>query len=67
MTDSTLLYKEMAGIAEFLPEPPSPGDFQNALVRAFEDHFGVDFRLRGRDYDLGVLTNGYPSAINRSL
>jgi lipoate-protein ligase A len=42
LPDTAMLEKEMAGVAEFLPQRPSLEEFQNTLVRAFEDYFSVE-------------------------
>jgi len=39
------LEKEMAGVAEFMPQRPSLEEFRSALIRAFQDHFSIDFVL----------------------
>ena len=45
LPDSTALHEEMAGVAEFLPERPSLERLRSAFVRAFQDHFLVEFVL----------------------
>jgi len=49
MTDTTLLHKEMAGVAEFMPERPTPQELMAALIEAFQEHFGIEFQLRTTD------------------
>jgi hypothetical protein len=49
MTETESLYREMAGIAEFLPERPTVALLTNALVGSFQDQFGVEFRRREND------------------
>jgi len=39
------LEKEMAGVAEFMPQRPSLEEFRSAFIRAFQDHFSIDFVL----------------------
>jgi hypothetical protein len=46
MTDPGILYEEMAGIAEFLPERPTIEAFIGALIAGFQTRFPVDFRRR---------------------
>lgn len=46
MTDAAVLYEEMAGIAEFLPERPSMEVFTGALIAGFQSRFPVEFRRR---------------------
>jgi lipoate-protein ligase A len=45
MTDSGLLYQEMAGLSEFLTQRPSIQDMTAALVRGFQNRFGIEFLL----------------------
>jgi len=40
-----LLDKEMAGLAEFLPERPTLEELRGAFIRAFQDYFSVEFML----------------------
>jgi len=42
LPDTAMLEKEMAGVAEFLPQRPRLEEFRNAFVRAFEDYFSVE-------------------------
>jgi len=49
MTETESLYREMAGIAEFLAERPTVVELTNALIGSFQDQFGVDFRRREND------------------
>lgn len=46
MSDSSLLYAEMAGIAEFLPERPSIERLTEALIAGFRTRFGIAFQPR---------------------
>jgi len=46
MSDSSILYDEMAGIAEFLAERPSIEDLMEALISGFRSRFGVEFQPR---------------------
>jgi len=39
------LEKEMAGVAEFMTQRPSLEEFRSAFIRAFQDHFSIDFVL----------------------
>jgi lipoate-protein ligase A len=49
MTETESLYREMAGIAEFLAERPTVALLTNALIGSFQDQFGVEFRRREND------------------
>ena len=49
MEETGSLYREMAGIAEFLPERPSIAVLINALIGSFQDRFGAEFRRRDGD------------------
>jgi lipoyl(octanoyl) transferase len=44
--DLAALKREMAGLAEFMPERPSMGQLRSTLIRAFQDHFSIEFRPR---------------------
>jgi hypothetical protein len=46
MADSAVLYEEMAGLAEFLPERPSIEKLADALVAGFRKRFNAEFRPR---------------------
>ena len=46
MTESESLYREMAGIAEFMSERPTLALLTNALIGSFQDQFGVEFQRR---------------------
>jgi lipoyl(octanoyl) transferase len=46
MADSSVLYDEMAGVAEFLPERPSLEDLTEALLAGFRKRFDIEFRPR---------------------
>jgi lipoate-protein ligase A len=45
LPDVAALEQEMAGVAEFLPAPPSPERLCNAFIRAFQDYFSIEFML----------------------
>jgi lipoate-protein ligase A len=45
LPDAGLLEAEMAGVAEFLPERPSLEHLRGAFIRAFQDHFSIEFVL----------------------
>jgi lipoate-protein ligase A len=49
LRDASSLEREMAGVAEFLPVRPSVEQFTGAFVRAFQDSFSIEFRLRNSD------------------
>jgi len=49
MAETDSLYREMAGIAEFLPERPTVALLTNALIGSFQDQFGMEFRRRDND------------------
>jgi lipoate-protein ligase A len=49
MTETDSLYREMAGLAEFLDERPSVGFLTNALIGSFQDRFDMEFRRRDSD------------------
>jgi lipoate-protein ligase A len=66
LENAGLLYREMAGLAEFLPERPDLKCLQEALISAFQDHFGIQFQKRVNEYSQGVLTNEYPFVIKMS-
>jgi hypothetical protein len=46
MADSSLLYDEMAGLAEFLPERPSIEKLTEVLIAGFQTRFGIEFQPR---------------------
>ena len=46
LQDVRLLDIEMAGCAEFLPERPKLQELSGAVMRAFQDHFDVEFAFR---------------------
>jgi lipoyl(octanoyl) transferase len=48
MTDSSVLYEEMAGLAEFLPKRPSVKELIDALLTGFRTRFQVDFHQESR-------------------
>ena len=45
LADAGLLSREMAGVAEFLAERPTPERLRDALIAAFQDYFSVAFML----------------------
>jgi lipoate-protein ligase A len=49
MPDAAILYDEMAGLGEFLPERPSLAQLTNAFITSFQERFGIEFRLRDSD------------------
>ncbi|HYR91656.1 MAG TPA: lipoate--protein ligase family protein [Terriglobia bacterium] len=49
LPDASTLEREMAGVAEFLPERPSIEQLTGAFSRAFQDYFSIDFRIRNSD------------------
>jgi len=49
MAETGSLYREMAGLAEFLPERPSLAILTNALIGSFQDRFVMEFRRRDCD------------------
>ena len=46
MNETESLYREMAGIVEFLPQRPSISVITRHFVASFEDTFGIEFRQR---------------------
>lgn len=48
-TDAASLEHEMAGVSEFLPERPTLEQFMGTFIRAFQDHFAIEFRIRNSD------------------
>jgi len=49
LSDASILRDEMAGFTEFLPEKPPREELTGAFIRAFQEHFSIDFRLRNSD------------------
>jgi lipoyl(octanoyl) transferase len=49
LPDASPLEREMAGVAEFLPERPAIEQLTGAFTRAFQDYFSIDFRIRNSD------------------
>jgi lipoate-protein ligase A len=45
LADPAALESEMAGVAEFLTERPSIERLRDIFVRAFQDHFSIEFML----------------------
>jgi lipoate-protein ligase A len=48
MADSSILYEEMAGLAEFLPERPALRDILEALSKGFRTRFDIEFQQESR-------------------
>ena len=46
MRDIKTLKREMAGVAEFLPQRPSLDQFRSVFIRAFQEYFSIEFRAR---------------------
>jgi lipoyl(octanoyl) transferase len=49
LEDSSLLDREMAGLAEFLAERPTAEELTGTFVRAFQARFSIEFQLRNSD------------------
>jgi hypothetical protein len=49
LEDSSLLDREMAGLAEFLTERPTIEQLTGTFVRAFQDQFYIEFQFRNSD------------------
>jgi lipoate-protein ligase A len=49
LPDASPLEREMAGVAEFLPERPTIEQLTGAFTRAFQDYFSIEFRIRNSD------------------
>jgi lipoyl(octanoyl) transferase len=49
LEDSTLLDREMAGVAEFLAERPTIEQLTGAFIRAFQESFSIELQLRNSD------------------
>jgi lipoyl(octanoyl) transferase len=49
LEDPSFLDREMAGIAEFLPERPTIEQLTGIFTRAFQDSFSIEFRIRNSD------------------
>ena len=45
LADTASLEREMAGIAEFLPDRPTLEQLQQAFAHAFQDYFSIKFML----------------------
>jgi lipoate-protein ligase A len=59
LADRSSLEREMAGVVEFLSKRPSMEQFSGAFVRAFQDHFSIEFaNSKPPDY---VCANGLRS------
>jgi lipoate-protein ligase A len=46
LADSRILDREMAGVAEFLADRPTIGQFRAAFIEAFQGYFSIEFRLQ---------------------
>jgi lipoate-protein ligase A len=46
LPDSEPLKREMAGVAEFLPERPTIERLRGAFMRAFQENFSIEFHIR---------------------
>ena len=46
MSDTETLRREMAGVADFLPERPPVEAFRRTFVHAFQNYFSIEFRPR---------------------
>src|SRR5437867_4734458 len=49
LPDASPLEREMAGVAEFLPERPTSEELTGSFTRAFQDYFCIEFRIRNSD------------------
>ena len=49
LEDASLLEQEMAGVGEFLPERPTIEQLTGAFIRAFQERFSIEFRIRNSD------------------
>ena len=49
LEDSSLLDREMAGLAEFMAERPSIEQLTGTFIRAFQERFSIEFHLRNSD------------------
>jgi len=49
LPDASPLEREMAGVAEFLPERPTSEELTGLFTRAFQDYFCIEFRIRNSD------------------
>jgi lipoate-protein ligase A len=49
LPDAASLELEMAGMAEFLRQRPTIEELSGAFIRAFQEHFSVEFRVRDTD------------------
>lgn len=49
MPDASFLEREMAGVAEFLPERPTAEQLTGAFIRGFQEYFSIDFQVRNSD------------------
>src|SRR5438445_1779475 len=45
LPDAASLEREMAGVAEFLPERPTIEELTGSFTRAFQDYFCIEFRI----------------------
>jgi len=51
LSDTDILRREMAGVAEFLPKRPGIEEFRTAFIRGFQEFFIVDFHARSHPVD----------------
>ena len=49
LKDPFLLEREMAGVGEFLAERPTIEQLTGAFIRAFQESFSIEFRIRNSD------------------
>jgi lipoate-protein ligase A len=49
LPDTSSLEREMAGVAEFLPQRPTVEELSGAFIRAFQEHFSIEFVARDTD------------------
>jgi lipoate-protein ligase A len=49
LEDSSLLEAEMAGVGEFLRKRPTIEELTGAFIRAFQEAFSIEFRIRTSD------------------
>jgi lipoate-protein ligase A len=49
LEDASFLDREMAGVGEFLAERPTIEQLTGAFIRAFQESFSIEFRIRNSD------------------
>lgn len=49
LADASYLEHEMAGVGEFLAERPTIEQLTGAFIRAFQESFSIEFRIRNSD------------------